>query len=146
VTILIDMKGYPGERRHESPCTGLDLKSYLRRIPRGMALARRSRIWVHQPAIRGPLRLYDVPQPGEVIVLHEAEYSIAPALGQRGFRSDAEVRASMVYVAQASLNAAARDRKPVVASIGRPAALDAAEQARELLSRVVIAKPPREQT
>jgi len=139
------MKGWRSERLHEAAHSGRDLKSYLRLIPRALSFARRSRIWVHEPKVRGPLRLYDVPQPGELVVLHEADYSIAPAMGQRGFKSDAEVRASMVHVAQASLNAAVATRRPVVASRPAAPAVDQAAEAAELVKRLVVAKPSREQ-
>ena len=99
VQIAIQIEGrYQGTSR-ELPHTGSDLKSYLRHLPGGVRLGARARIWAHQPEVRGPLRLYDCPRPGELIILHPPEFSMARTLGQKRVL-DSEVQATLTRTAR----------------------------------------------
>jgi len=94
VRIRIEM-GKPGvDGEHLFEWTGSDLRSYLVRVRGGVSLALRARIFRHEPEIDGPLRLYTVPSPGDLIILHHYKWSLATHLGQRVTR-DADITSSM---------------------------------------------------
>lgn len=102
VTIIVEIGPAHCRGTHTLPWTGRDLRTYAHQIPSAASVFPRGKIFTHKPVFKGPQRLWYVPRPGEVLIVHGAQWSAARHLGQRQVL-DSEAASRLKAIAQETI-------------------------------------------